>query len=150
MAISRIETEIASVQAKQADLFREAFPDMKVPGAVLRTVRSEHTRVASWRGQNVDIEISPSATMILREILNALPVDVRFKVQDIDIVDGVVDLTLLVKISGDASIIANAIGARGFEVELGRVSRPEEQENQWTVPISATWMGRESKPEVSG
>ncbi len=41
----RIESEIANVREQQNAVFREAFPNTKIPGAILRRVRSEHARV---------------------------------------------------------------------------------------------------------
>ena len=147
---NRIEAEIANVRAQQADLYRDAFPGARVSGAILKQVRSEHMRVANSRGRNLDVEIPPSSTMILREILAALPSDVRYRVQNIDIVKGVVSLVVLVKSSRDASIITNAIEARGFKVPSPNVRRNVDDDRQWEAPIIATWVGRTTTPEVSG
>ena len=148
---NRIEKEIASVQAQQADFVREAFPDTKIRGAVLHgRPQRAHGEWPTREDKTLEIEIPPSATMILREILAALPMDVRYQIRDIDIVRGTVDLTLLVKKSSDASIIANAIEARGFKVPSPKISRAEDNESLWTAPMNATWIGRATKPEVSG
>ncbi len=80
----RIETEIADVRNRQQELFQTAFPNTKVPGALLRRVRSEHARVIGSRGATSQVDIPKSAPQILRTLLAALPQDVRFRNQQPD------------------------------------------------------------------
>tara|TARA_R110002049_G_scaffold4601_5_gene32727 strand:+ start:1015032 stop:1016444 length:1413 start_codon:yes stop_codon:yes gene_type:complete len=146
---NRIESEIAATRDLQTDLFRETFPGTRVPGAVLRRVRSEHTRVANSRGQNLDVKIPPPATVVLYELLAALPDDIRYRIEEIDIQKGNVQMTVLVKASGDVTTIVDAIAARGFSVQSPGFRRSDDNENEWTVPINATWVGRQTSDEAS-
>ena len=141
---SRIENEIAEVQERQAELFREAFPGSRVSAIMLR-VRNEHKRVANSRGQNSDVEIHPSATMILRALLRSLPEDVRYHVQSIDINNGEVALDVLIKNREDAEPIVNAIMKGGFSVRPPNPSRSENDASKYNAVINATWL----KPNAS-
>ena len=147
---SRIDSEIDSIRNQQADLFREAFPDARIPGAVLTRVRSEYTRVAKSRGKNLDVEIPPSATMILRELIAALPDNIRYQIEEIVIDNGTAKIPIVVNKSGDAGDIADAIKRHGFQVpDIGSNAR-DGNPNEWESEIEATWIGHQSDKGTAG
>lgn len=139
---TRIEKEIEDLRATQTNMFEEAFPGARVPGALLRRVRSEHSKVLSSRGENTDIQIPQSAPDLLRRVLAALPTDVRLRITRIEIIDGDVDLMIQVKNPVDAGRIATAISQAGFEVDPPGTRRVDEQ--TFESDLKATWVGEPS------
>jgi len=137
---SRIEAEIANLQREQAALFQQAFPDARVPGSILRRVRSDHARVLNSRGQNTNVMIPPSATQLLRAVVSSLPKEVRFHITSVDISRGIIKLDLLVRRIPDASVIANAIEQGGFKVLSPKVNQSGNDPNQYNALIEATWI----------
>ena len=144
---SWIEQEITRTQNEQNELFREAFPGSRV-SAVLRRVRSEHTRVRGSRGQNPDVEVPVSATKVLRELLTGLPEDVKFKIASIDIQSGNAQVDLAVQKFPHIDTIVDALSARGFVVPDPGFSRDVEDTNQYTTIISATWAGADAAQDA--
>ena len=137
---SRIEAEIANLQREQAALFQLAFPDARVPGSVLRRVRSDHARVLNSRGQNTNVMIPPSATQLLRAAVSSLPTEVRFHITSVDVSRCIIKLNLLVRRIPDASAIANAIEQVGFKVLSPKVNQSGNDPNQYNALIEATWI----------
>ncbi len=135
----RIETEIANLQSQQAELFRKAFPESRVPRAVVRRVRSEHSKVLASRGQNSDIEIPHSATHALRRLLGALPVGLRYRITRIEIRDGQVDLQLQVRSALDAGKIATSISGAGFQVAPPGTRQVDQ--GTFESNLQAIWVG---------
>ncbi len=145
----RIENEIENVRAAQVDLFQQAFPNARMPGAVLRRVRSEHSKVLSSRGENTDIEIPRSAPQILRRVLVAIPADIRYRVTRIEILDGKVDLLLQVRNTVDAGKIATSISAAGFQVDPPGTRQVDPQ--TFESNLTAVWIGKsDNSTEAAG
>lgn len=113
----RIENRITQLRDQQQDLFEKAFPDTKVPGAILRRVRSEHARLVGARGGQSSVDAPTNAPEILRRVLMSLPTDVRFRIEALSITDGRVDLDLQVRSPVDAGAIAAGLSAAGFATE---------------------------------
>ncbi len=137
---TRIEQQLAGVRAQQQQLFREAFPNSQVPGALLRRVRSEHTKVLGSRGATTEIDIPVSAPTILRELLSALPGTVRFRITRIKILDGRVDLDLQVRSPVDAGALATSLSAAGFDVEPPGTTQKDAQ--TFESLLEAKWVGQ--------
>ncbi len=135
----RIEQEIENVRAAQADSFQNAFPGARMPGAVLRRVRSEHSKVLNSRGENTDIEVPRSAPDILRRVLAAIPTDIRYRITRIEILNGEVELLLQVKNTVDAGKIATSISESGFQVDPPGTRRVDPQ--TFESDLKATWIG---------
>lgn len=143
----RIEQEIENVRIAQTDAFREAFPDSRMPGAVLRRVRSEHSKVLNSRGENTDIEVPDSAPDTLRRLLAAIPDGVRYRVMRIEIRNGEVNLLLQVKNTVDAGRIASAIAEAGFRVDPPGTRRIDAQ--TFESDLKASWKDPVAEMEAS-
>jgi hypothetical protein len=135
----RIEAEISDVRSQQQELFSRAFPNAKVPVALLRRVRSEHARVMGSRGATSQIEIPQSAPKVLRELLAALPTDVRFRIKSVKIRNGQVDLDLQVRSPVDAGALASSLAAAGFVVKPPVITQKDAQ--TFDSLLEAEWDG---------
>ena len=112
----RIEREINEVLKAQSAVFRQSFPDTKVPASLMRRVRSEHSRIMGSRNASNQIDVPKPAVQILRGLLTSLPEDVRFRISEIDIRNGAIDIDLQVRRPVDAGVIAESLSKGGFEV----------------------------------
>lgn len=135
----RIEHRIEQIRAEQARLFRETFPEVRVPAAVVRRVRSEHAKILGSRGQATNIEIPVPATEVLRDLLAALPTDLRLRITSINILDGKVDLDIQVRSPVDAGVVAKSLAAAGFQVEPPGTTQQDGRTFQ--SQIEAVWTG---------
>lgn len=113
----RISAAIDALQVEQRELFESAFPDARVPAALLRRVRSEHTRVMVSRGRGTKVDLPVSGHSVLNQLLAALPDDLRFRITRIEVEDGKVRLELQVRSPVDAGTLASEIAAAGFDVK---------------------------------
>ncbi len=123
----RIEHAIDQINADQRAAFEEAFPGSQVPAALVRRVRSEHTKVMGSRGATAEIDLPQSATEVLRQLLAALPESLRFRIKSLKIFNGQVDLELQVRTAVDAGALATALESHGFEVEPPVTTRKDAQ-----------------------
>lgn len=135
----RIEQQIANVQTEQEALFRQSFPDAKVPAALLKRVRSEHMKVLGSRGESSQVDIPVSAPHVLRKLIAALPVDVRFRFKSIRVLDGRVDIDLQVRSPVDAGTLATSLSASGFEVKPPGTT--QQDGNTFDSILEAKWIG---------
>ncbi|TWU58096.1 hypothetical protein [Rubripirellula reticaptiva] len=134
---SKIENEITSLQKQQRALFETGFPDTRVPGAILRRVRSEHAKVIGSSGAAA-IDVPTPAPMVLRRLMAAFSPDVRFQFESIEINDGQVDMDLVVRSPVDAGKIASAIAAAGFQVNPPVTTQKDAK--SFVSAIEATWL----------
>jgi hypothetical protein len=142
----RIETQIAEVRWQQRELFQEAFPSTKVPAALIRRVRSEHTRVMSSRGASSLVDVPQSAPEVLRELLAAFPQEVRFRIKSIKIRNGRVDLDMQVRSPVDAGVLATSLSAVGFDVEPPVTTQKDAQ--TFDSVLEARWLGRRAGRKI--
>jgi hypothetical protein len=142
----RIESEIANVRSQQQELFREAFPSTKVPGALIRRVRSEHTRVMGSRGASSLVDVPQSAPEVLRELLAALPETVRIRISSIKIFNGQVDLDMQVRSPVDAGVLATSLSSAGFDVEPPVTTQKDAR--TFDSLLEAQWVGRPADREL--
>ena len=147
----RIETEIENVRSRQQELFKTAFPDKRVPAALLRRVRSEYARVMGSRGATSQVDVPKSAPKILRTLLTALPDDVRFRIKSLKVLNGQVDLDLQVRVPTDAGKLAMSLESSGFNVKPPVTTQKDAK--TFDSVLEATWIGRDrqftSQDEVS-
>ncbi|MGB7325362.1 MAG: hypothetical protein WBD31_10865 [Rubripirellula sp.] len=134
---SKIENEITSLQEQQRTLFETGFPGTRVPGAILRRVRSEHAKVIGSSGAAA-IDVPTPAPMVLRRLMAAFSPDVRFQFESIAINDGKVDMDLLVRSPVDAGKIASAIAEAGFQVNPPVTTQKDAK--SFVSAIEATWI----------
>jgi type II secretory pathway component PulL len=143
----RIEQEISQLHQSQRQIFQDAFPDVRVPGALLRRVRSEHTRARSLRGGGTSkMDIPHSAPDILRDLVAALPSDVRVHFKVIAITNGEVTLDFQVRDTVDAGALAESLGAAGFEVEPPQTTQKDAK--TYDSVLKAKWTSREASDSL--
>ncbi len=135
----RIEDAIGVLNAEQRTAFEAAFPDSQAPAALLRRVRSEHTKVMGSLGATSDIDVPQSATVVLRQLLAALPDSVRFRIKSLKILNGQVDLEVQVRTPVDAGVLATSLESHGFEVEPPVTTRKDAQ--TFDSVLEAKWIG---------
>jgi type II secretion system protein L len=135
----RIEQQIANVRSEQDALFRQSFPDAKIPAALLKRVRSEHMKVLGSRGESSQVDIPVSAPHVLRQLIAALPADVRFRFKSISVLDGRVDLDLQVRSPVDAGTLAASLSAAGFEVKPPGTTQQDRR--TFDSILEAQWVG---------
>ncbi|MEM8666502.1 MAG: hypothetical protein AAGG48_03245 [Planctomycetota bacterium] len=135
----RIEAAITDLQVEQQSLFREAFPDTRVPAALLRRVRSEHARVMASRGRSGDVDLPVSGHTVLSQLIMALPDDLRYRVTKIEIDNGNVDLELQVRSPVDAGTLASRLSTAGFIVKPPVTTQSDAKTFDST--LEAEWSG---------
>ncbi len=135
----RIETEIASLQTEQRSLFKTAFPEQRIPAALLRRVRSEHARVMASRGSGGSIDLPLSARSMLLRLLSSLPNDLRFRVTKIDIDNGRLDVELEVRSPVDAGTLASHLSSVGFSVKPPVTTQSDAK--TFVSSLEAEWVG---------
>lgn len=140
----RIENEIAEVRNRQSELFAEAFPNTRIPGALLRRVRSEHARVVGSRGVSSQIDLPQSAPEILRTLLKAFPSDVRFRIERLQILNGTVDIDFQVRVPTDAGKLAIALESAGFDVKPPVTTQKDAK--TFDSLLEAIWIGSSESP----
>lgn len=142
-----LEQEIDRIDGQQRAAFQQAFPGSRVPAALLRRVRSEHTKVRGSRGETTDIDAPQSATRVLRELLAGLPDSIRFRIESLNISNGRVDLELQVRTAVDAGALATALESQGFRVEPPITTRKDAA--SFDSILEAQWVGRAPESETS-
>ena len=114
--MERLQARTEELHAAQELLFREAFPGVSPPAAVLRRVRSEHAIALGSRGEASGVELPTPAPSMLRTLLVGLTKDVRYRVSRIQIRNGSLQLDVQVRNLRDAGLLATALAEQGFDV----------------------------------
>ena len=135
----RINVEIQRIQSAQQTAFKQTFPGVKVPAALMRRVRSEHARIMGSLGTSTEVEIPRSGPKVLRDLLRGLPDDVRFRITRLSILNGRVDLDLQVRSPVDAGALATSLSESGFEVEPPVTTRKDAK--TFDSILEANWIG---------
>jgi type II secretory pathway component PulL len=113
--------------ARQADVFREVFPNSKVPVGVRSRLESELTKLQGLQGSDAALPESKSAITLLHRLLSSLPTDRRFRLLEIRIEQGRLYLDGEVRAHSDAEAIALRLRAKGLEVSSPRTQRIDNQ-----------------------
>jgi hypothetical protein len=153
----RIVEKSESIRGAQQSLFKAAFPGRRVPVMLLRTVRSEHQKTLGSRGRGDSIQLPMPATTVLGELFRGLEHarrvgGARFRLLDVDIVDGDCSLTVrsvdAIQIGG----IAKSLETVGFQVSPPASEQidpsKEEPIPTYQSTISAAWTRRATDPEM--
>jgi type II secretory pathway component PulL len=123
----RIESVRAQCETQEAGLFQSLFPKERVPVAVPARFQSEVTRLKGIRGENADLpQLTPSVG-VLEQLFQALPDSLRFRLLEVRIVNGRLDLVGQVRAHGDADRIADGLRAAGLEVTSPNTHRLEKE-----------------------
>jgi type II secretory pathway component PulL len=118
--------ELARLTDEQAQYFRSAFPNTRIPGAVVARMRSEHAKLKGSRNAAADIKVPLPAMRVLVELLNALPSHEAFAVRELRIEDGQIDLDLRLRQHASVNNIVAGLESRGFAVNAPATARQDD------------------------
>lgn len=144
----RIEQEIVAIRDQQETLFRDSFGGAKVPGAIVRRIRSEHAQAVGSRGASTTVEIPRPASDVVRGLIAAIPADLRFRIESLAVNDGRADLEMHVRTPVDAGKIATALASAGFQVDPPVTTQKDTR--TFTSSIRARWIGKAADTGTSG
>ena len=113
MSGSAIEAAIENSEIEQTDLFRDTFPDKRVPNGILRRLQSEARRLTGTRAGGADAPEHPDASLLLQEVLTQLP-DTRYQLKEIRIEGGGAYLIGEVRSHSEADRIAASLRKAGL------------------------------------
>ncbi|MEM6363401.1 MAG: type II secretion system protein GspL [Planctomycetota bacterium] len=114
----RQERLVERSQDQITRIFRETFPGVRVPAAVIRRIRSEHTRLIGQRGgvDRRDVAVPSSATAVLEAVLEAVPDSISLDIDELRVEDGRYVLDVQLEHAEDAAETAAALSAAGLSV----------------------------------
>ncbi|MFP4215155.1 MAG: hypothetical protein ACLFVH_04445 [Phycisphaerae bacterium] len=118
---------------EQLKAFREAVPDQRPPIDILGRMRSEYRKLAGIGGETLDADTSSaalpaSALVHLRNVLASLPGQMRFRILEVEIGPGSVDVRGQAKSYADAERIAAALrDTKLYAVEMHETQRLREE-----------------------
>lgn len=117
----------AQLQASQEDVFREVFPDARLPRGIRTRLESELKKLSGARGGENERLGEQSSLPILHQLLSALPREMRFRLLEIRVGPQRIDLTGEVREYTDADKLANSLRAQGLLVKPPTSQRLPEQ-----------------------
>jgi hypothetical protein len=123
--MAKCEAEI--LIARQTEVFREAFPNTKVPVGIKSRLESELAKLKGLHGDDSSLPPTISAGTVLHHMLAAMPTDRRFRLLEIRIEEGRLYLDGEVIEHGDAELIVQRLRANGFEVASPRTQRLDDK-----------------------
>jgi type II secretory pathway component PulL len=134
----QIEALRAECETREAGLFRSLFPKEKVPVAVTARLQSEVARLKGIRGESTDLPQLTPYVNILERVLKALPDSLRFRLVEVRITNGRLDLIGQVRAHGDADRIADGLRAAGLEVSSPNTHRLEKEGVEFRISAHLT------------
>lgn len=116
-----------AVFEQQKTVFREVLPDQKMQQAVRSRLESELKRLKGLKGDGEDVPQTVDAALLLNRMLQALPEDLRFRILEVRIEDGGLNLVGEVRDHSDADTIAAALRKSGVTVTSPQTYRLAER-----------------------
>jgi len=113
-------------EREQQTLFRELYPDRRVPGSVRRYLDGELKQLSGVHGLDHALPSRPSALDMLRDAVASLPPNIRLYITEINCGPGGVFIQGDVTSFTHAEVIARRLHAAGFAVEPPRSERRED------------------------
>ncbi len=102
-------------QRQQEAVWRETFPDQRLPANVRGRLESEFKKLSGVRGNSTD-KLDASVLPTLYALLGNLPRDLRFRLIEFTIDDEAVECTGEVRDYADADLVAAQFRSAGFSV----------------------------------
>lgn len=127
IASHRYDDAVDRLVVAQEDVFRDVFPEARLPRGVRARLESELGKLAGARGGTENAVSDQSVLPLLLRLLRAMPEEMRFRLLDIKIEDQRLDLTGEVRDFGDADKIAASLRREGFQVKPPTTQRLPEQ-----------------------
>lgn len=117
----RMVRESQSIQQQQRAVYQKAFPNKRVPIAVMEGFRREHRKVLGSRGGGEGVDIPVAATDALSQVYRGFKKarengKVRFRLQNLNIVGGVCSLTVRVRETTQLVALTKALEEVGLTV----------------------------------
>lgn len=114
---NRLEAQMQQLQQSQRALFAEALPSQKVAhGGILSRLKSHVKSMRGARDRTQDIELAPSAVLVMQRLLNALQEADEFEVRETAIENGQIDVDLAVPTFSDVNGIIESLQSHGFRM----------------------------------
>ena len=104
-------------EQNQQSLFKNAFPDQRIPAAILGRLKSELSKASGIRKTDTTTLPAQSAMAVLRKVVESLTEEFPFEVEEIRIDSGTLAIEMELKHQEDAGKIASALAMKGFRVE---------------------------------
>jgi len=101
----------------QQDTFRRVFPGKRARTGFLMHLESEYGQLAGVTGESGGVPELESAALLLKDVLEPLPEDLRYRLLEIRLEENNVYLDGEVRQHGDAALLAKALRNNGFKVE---------------------------------
>ncbi len=115
----RYRSLAAEYHERQADIFRSALPGQSVPAGIVSRLESEHGKLTASNSAPLPTA-SKSALVLLHRVLAGLPQDIRYRIFEIHLEEGRIDLDGEVLSHSDADRIASALRSQELQVEPPR------------------------------
>ena len=112
---ARLRGTVGQVREQTQRVFRETFPEARMPSAVVARLKSEHTKVVASRAAGGrTAPRTASALPVLDRLLLGLPETVEMSVREIRIQDGEIYLELDINSHADAGVVAESLQRQGM------------------------------------
>jgi type II secretory pathway component PulL len=118
-------TAARGLRSEQVEAFQSVFPNTRVPAGIVRRMESELTRLEGLRGERIEIQEDPPAISVLQNLVEAMPADKRFRLNEIRIENGRLYLDGEVRQHSDAEAINRLLKEHGFTVTAPSTHRLE-------------------------
>jgi hypothetical protein len=115
------------LMGQEAQVFQEIFPNRAVPIVIRSRLESELTQLRGVRGDTKDLPHIPLALPLVAELLEAMPADRRFRLEEIRVEDGQLYLDGEVREHSDAEAIAELLRTRGFKLPSPHTHRLDQK-----------------------
>ncbi|HUY31657.1 MAG TPA: hypothetical protein VMV69_02680 [Pirellulales bacterium] len=109
----------ARCHEQQAEVFRRALPGQTVPAGIVSRLESEYGKLAASKSAPI-AGTSGSALVLLHRLLAGLPQDVHYRLLEIRLQDGRIELDGEVATHGHADRIAAALRGQELQVDVPR------------------------------
>ncbi len=139
------ERQAASFQQQQEQVFRELFPESRVPPAVESRLRSEHAKRFAARQVPRDLQLPVPALNVMRDFLEAFPEGPRVQVRELRIENGQLDLHADLRRHAAANELADSLRQHGFVVPTP--STEQNADHSVSVRLFAQW---KNEPAAAG
>ena len=124
---SKYRAAVDKVISAQEDVWRESFPDSRLPRGIGPRLQSELAKMSGVRGTLENSVPDQSVLPPVVSVVQSIPKDMRFRLLDLRIEDQKLDLTGEVRDFADADQIATEIRRVGFMVMAPTTRRLAEQ-----------------------
>lgn len=127
---------------RQADLFRQVFPEAPVPVGVRARLENEYKKLQGMRGGPVELPEGRSAIPLVERLLRALPPELRYRILEIRVEQGRLYVVGHVREHADADRIADALRQCQLTVDSPSTHRLPQQGVEFRIsaqlPVSPT------------